>query len=75
MGIQRANVSDTLQRLGLQGAGVQRAYEVAATQRISLRKAAEQVDGVDWSALAQVVSATSGLPILHEIDMELFSPS
>ena len=74
MGIQRHNVSETLQKLGLQGVGVQRAYDVASTQKISLREAVGQVDQVDCLSLAKVVSAHSGLPMVESLDVETINP-
>ena len=74
MGIQRHSVSETLQQLGLQGQGVQRAYDMASSQNISLRKAVEQIDKVDCLSLAKVVSAHSGLPLLETVDVESINP-
>ena len=70
-GIQRHNVSETLQKLGLQGV-VQRAYDVASTQKISLGKrwAMDQVDCLAW----RVVSAHSGLPMVESLDVETINP-
>jgi general secretion pathway protein E len=74
MGIRRANVGQTMDSLGLNGAGVQQVFQMAAAQGISVREAAQQIGTVDYLALAKMLSVTSGLSLVETVDLDAIVP-
>jgi len=74
MAIRRVAIAEKLAELGVHEDSLAKARALASKKEIPLRQAIVEVKGVDTVAMAQAMSALSGLPVVTQVDVGAILP-
>lgn len=74
MAIRRVAIAEKLAELGVHQDSLAKAQALASKKEIPLRQAIVEVKGVDTVAMAQAMSALSGLPVVTQVDIGAILP-